>query len=138
MVTDADLEAMSWIRQNVPVDERFGIQTSYWLPRSRPGSDAGYWLPYFTGNPTSSAVMISNLGTAEFQLGIVEVADAVEQIENDPEAADKLPEQGVRYLYLGGLSKGNPEALQVDMLLQNDDVEIVYQNEGVAVVYINK
>lgn len=45
----ADLRALRWVRTNVPKDARFAVESREWMPPSRVGLDAGYWLHVSTG-----------------------------------------------------------------------------------------
>jgi hypothetical protein len=60
-VTDEDVAAMDWIRENTPEDAVFAVNTYFWLPRAPHGTDAGYWIPYFTGRKTTAGVMLLSL-----------------------------------------------------------------------------
>ena len=51
-VREADLEAMHWVRQNIPEDALFSIKAFFWTPTGAHGLDAGYWLPLLTGRET--------------------------------------------------------------------------------------
>jgi hypothetical protein len=49
MVTNPDIRAMNWIREEIPIGSRFLVEgfRAYW-GTSIVGSDAGWWIPFFT------------------------------------------------------------------------------------------
>ncbi|MFZ1771573.1 MAG: hypothetical protein WAU00_20355, partial [Caldilinea sp.] len=65
-VTPADVAGMEWLTANIDStadpDAKVAINTTFWLPTSPHGVDAGYWIPYFTNRVTNTGVMISSLG----------------------------------------------------------------------------
>jgi hypothetical protein len=49
LVTEADVDALEWVRENTPEDARFLINTTYWLSNNYRGVDGGGWLLPYTG-----------------------------------------------------------------------------------------
>ena len=49
MVTEADLDALEWVKANTPDDARFYINTAYWQSNTYRGVDGGGWLLPYTG-----------------------------------------------------------------------------------------
>ena len=49
LVTEDDIEALDWIRENTPEDARFFINTTYWQNDVYRGVDGGGWLLPYTG-----------------------------------------------------------------------------------------
>lgn len=49
MVTQEDIEALDWVKENTPPDARFYINTAYWLNNTYRGVDGGGWLLPYTG-----------------------------------------------------------------------------------------
>ncbi len=50
LVTEDDLAALDWIKENAPPDARFFINTAYWLNDVYRGVDGGGWLLPYTGH----------------------------------------------------------------------------------------
>ncbi|MEZ4834263.1 MAG: hypothetical protein R2873_20145 [Caldilineaceae bacterium] len=73
-VTPADVAAMSWIQSHTEDDALFAVNTYFWTPRAPHGTDAGYWIPYFTGRPTTASVMLLSLADKGYQADVVCVA----------------------------------------------------------------
>lgn len=49
LVTEDDLAALAWVRENTPADARFFINTTHWLSGVYRGTDGGSWLLPLTG-----------------------------------------------------------------------------------------
>ncbi len=134
-VTQADLDALAWVAANVPPDAKFGINTYFWLPRAPHGVDAGYWLPYLTGNPTNAAAMLL-YGEADPALveQFIDDSHAVERLETDLAAVDEVYERGMEYLFIGAAGDFSGPGLDVDLLRQSERVRVLYEADGTAVL----
>jgi hypothetical protein len=51
-ITESDVQAVEWVRNNTPADVLFYIETSFWTPVVAHGVDAGYWLPLLADRQT--------------------------------------------------------------------------------------
>ena len=69
LTTGEDIAAMEWIRGHTEPDALFAVNTYFWLPHHPHGTDAGYWIPYFTGRQMTAAVMLLSGATPEYKLG---------------------------------------------------------------------
>ncbi|MDT8382722.1 MAG: hypothetical protein RQ728_10780, partial [Brevefilum sp.] len=49
MVTEDDMAALNWIRENTPEDARFYINTTHWQNGVYRGADGGGWILPYTG-----------------------------------------------------------------------------------------
>ena len=49
LVTQDDLDALAWVKENTPPQARFYINTTYWLNNVYRGVDGGGWLLPYTG-----------------------------------------------------------------------------------------
>jgi hypothetical protein len=133
-VTPADEAAMSWINQNLPQDAGFVVNTFIWLGSSPQGTDAGYWIPYFTGRKTTTASMLHTLGSADDTARIQYLGELAEQLEKDPQTAIILCREGFHYAYLGARGSFDGRSLSADVILQAPDAEVLYDSEGVQVI----
>lgn len=131
-VTPADIPAMQWIKDHTPPDARFAINTYFWLPQAPHGTDAGYWIPYFTGRSTTAGVMINHLGSREYVHRITRLSHAVEQLATQNTAAP-LQELGVDYVYLGKMGNFAAPPLDAAQLQQNPALTLVYNADGVSI-----
>ena len=133
-VTPADVAAMAWINANTPPDALFAINTYFWLSWAPHGTDAGYWIPYFTQRPTTTSVMIfSSLADSDHRAEVVTASQQVELLESDPGSVATLAEMGVAYIYIGQQGDFASQGLQADILRGQEGVEEVYTNEGVSI-----
>lgn len=137
-VAEADVRAMAWIRDNLPPDAVFAVNTYNWLGTTPGGTDAGYWLPYFTRRGMTAAVMLTSLGGQTYHREVLETAALVAQLEGDPAqiagVVDNLLARGVRYVYIGANGHFSEPILKVDSLLQSGRATLLYQDGPVAIL----
>lgn len=147
-VTDADVRAMHWIDANLPPDARFAVNTHFWLASTPHGTDAGYWLPYFTNREMTAAVMVASLGSERYQKEVLATSALVKQLEPSPADAevvsrdavpldtviDELLARGVAYVYIGQRGSFEGPGLQAEMLVESGRAELLYAEDHVAVL----
>jgi hypothetical protein len=133
-VTQADLTAMAWINENLPPDAQFAINTTFWVPGSPMGTDAGYWIPYFTRRSTTASANLLNLGAKEYATRIRQMSQAAVDLATDNAALDKLREMGVNYIYIGAKGNFDGPGLVPKKIRQTPGVEVVYQQSGVTIL----
>jgi hypothetical protein len=137
-VTPADLPAMSWIQDNVPPGATFAINTYFWLPNFAHGTDAGYWLPYFTGHNIVTSSRIYDGSTAEYRQQVLARSQAVERLKKDLAALDDLRDLGVTHIYIGARGNFADAGLQLPFLSQSEQLELLFEYEGAAVLRIRE
>jgi hypothetical protein len=135
-VTPEDVAAMTWIRQNTPEDALFAVNTTFWLPRAPHGTDAGYWIPYFTGRQMTAGVMLLSLGDQAYVDGVVERSEAVEQLESGNAALVELEMAGVDYIYIGRKGDFSGPGLDADRVGQALGADLVYQSREVSILQL--
>ena len=135
-VTDQDIAAMQWIDEHIPMDATFAINTYYWLPRFAHGTDAGYWIPYFTQRQIVTTSMLSNGLEKEYQQRTQARSKAAESLESDLNALTTLHDLGVDYIYIGAIGDFSGPGLQLDFLTQSDIVQVLYNQGGAAILQI--
>lgn len=135
-VTDADVAAMAWIDENIPPEAIFAINTYDWLPQSIHGTDAGYWIPYFTGRGIVTTAMLGDGLTKEYRQLALARSEAAGDLESDLGALDTLRDLGVGFIYIGARGDFSGPGLQLDFLTQSDEVEVLFNQGGVAVLRI--
>ncbi len=133
-VTDADVQAMAWINANLPEDAQFAVNTEFWLPNVPHGTDAGYWLPYFTNRTTTAGVMIMG---GEYLRQVAAWSTAAEALEEDLTAVQNLRAAGVDYIYIGARGDFAGPGLQLEQLRQSPELTLLYEHDGVAILQIN-
>ena len=128
---------MDWIRENTPPDALFAVNTYFWLPYAPHGTDAGYWIPYFTGRQTTAGVMLLDLGSDEYFLGTVEISRKVEELELDNSSLAELQALGVDYVYVGSNGDFSGPGLDAARLSQAENVTLVFQYAQVSILQIS-
>ncbi|MBN1878176.1 MAG: hypothetical protein JXA33_28410 [Anaerolineae bacterium] len=133
-LTQEDVTAMAWIRENVPTDAVFAINTYFWLPHAPHGADGGYWLPYFAERQTTAGTMLNNLGSAAYQETIMYRSQQVKRLESgDATALHDLRALGVTHIYLGARPHFAGGGLSRTALLQMNALILIYDQGGVAI-----
>ena len=135
-ITPQDVEAMAWIQDNIPLEAKFAINTYFWLPQFAHGTDAGYWIPYFTGRQITTSSMLSDGISPTYRQQLLTQSRATEALETDLNALDELYNLGVEYIYIGARGDFSGPGLQPDFLVQSDRVELLYENKGVIILRI--
>ncbi|MCP4535535.1 MAG: hypothetical protein GY832_00140 [Chloroflexi bacterium] len=135
-VTPEDVAAMHWINANTPLDALFAVNTYFWLPNGPHGTDAGYWIPYFTNRQTTVGAMINGMGAREYWSAVVETSHAVEQLEIDNASLPDLQAMGIDYVYVGRRGDFSGPGLNATQLSEAEGVRLLYQEGGVFIFQI--
>ena len=135
-VLPQDVEAMTWIRDNLPEDARFAINTHFWLPNAPHGTDAGYWIPYFTRRGTTASAMLFMIAPPDYRSDVLYASRLAKQLEIDFTTLDSLHEIGVEYIYVGARGNFVGPGLNVEKLAESERVELLYENLGAGVLRI--
>ena len=133
-VTPSDLEAMAWIRDHVPEDARFAINTHFWLSYAAIGTDAGYWIPYLTGRSTTVPPMLYSEGTYDYVGEVNALARATAGLCEGDDTLPTLVENGVTHVYIG--QRGG--CLRPQRLLASPNYEAIYHRDGVWVFEVKQ
>jgi hypothetical protein len=107
LVKAADLEAMNWIREHTPPDARF-LVNGFLVFRgtSIVGSDAGWWIPFFTGRSNTMPPQYALYNEEEIEPGYSQrLVALVTDLQNTSlataEAIELLCGEGITHLYIG-------------------------------------
>jgi hypothetical protein len=133
-VTAEDVEAMHWITANTDEDALFAVNTYFWFPHHPHGTDAGYWIPYFTGRDITAAVMLLSLATPDYQASVVELSEAAEDLTVEGSSLDELRSLGVDYIYIGAKGDFSGPSLDAVQLRNDANAKLVYQTPHVAIL----
>lgn len=102
-VTPADRRAMRWLDENAPETATIAVRTTFWLPHTPHGIDAGTWIPYLTNRRITVGPMIANLKPS-YANWAAEMSRHVHAAAEDDAEWVWLWKRGVRYAYLGALA----------------------------------
>jgi hypothetical protein len=134
LMTDADREAMEWIKTNTNRDAVFGVNSNFLNPTMPFGTDAGYWLPVYAERQTSALTLLSQLSN-DYQFSL----ERAKTILRFYETGDITPlcEYGIDYLYSGVQDPlGSKDLANQPELLDNENLELVYDQMGVQIFRI--
>jgi len=135
-VTPPDIAAMDWIRDNTEPDATFAVNTYVWLPTSPHGTDAGYWIPYFTHRRTTAGAMLMPLADSEYRASIIQMSSAEEHLVTDNGALEELRSLGVDYVYIGARGDFSGPGLNPVQIAQSKQAALIYQSAGVSIFKI--
>ncbi|MGI6251455.1 MAG: hypothetical protein ACOYKD_08905 [Anaerolineaceae bacterium] len=133
-MTPDDEKAMNWIRTHIPADGVIGINTAYWTQTAFIGTDAGFWLPYFAERETSTRTMMS-YRAVDFTNVRLRTMSIMKLYENPNELTD-LCELGIDYLYSASNPPYNKQDFNVESLILQPGVSLLYNQGGVQVLHI--
>jgi hypothetical protein len=129
-VSSCDIKASHWIRENIPADALFMINTYAFpfAPRFIIGIDGGYWLPLLANRLTIVPPMSyqsERFESAKMEKTMVRLHN-LEGHLTSPNAIEVLHDAHVNYIYIGGVGG----IIQVDELLKSSDFRLLYENDG--------
>lgn len=137
MVTPADLQAMTWIRENTPPQARFLVNSEPAYGGSTVvGTDAGWWLPLLARRQSTVPPLIAGSERPE-EDGYIQQARRLAEIVRKNSLEDKTTLQalraaGVTHVYIG--AKGGH--LKAEDLIRLPFYRALYQKDGVWVFAI--
>jgi hypothetical protein len=135
-VTNADINAMDWIKRNTPQNSTFVINTFLWLKRIPHGTDGGYWIPYFTDRKTTNSTMLVGLDKDDYYHEVIQLASLSAQLSNNAESLKNFCDMGVNYIYIGPVGNFSSYNLDADLILLNKNTMELYNNDGVRIIKI--
>ncbi|NLD42996.1 MAG: hypothetical protein GX657_05820 [Chloroflexi bacterium] len=103
LVTEDDVAAFAWVRENTPPEALFLINSRLWVGDLVVGSDGGYWLPMLADRQTTLPCVLYHHGTPAYRAAITGLAAAVEEAPSldDPALLGRLRQAGVTHVYVG-------------------------------------
>ena len=134
MVTEDDLAALVWVRENTPEDARFFINTAYWQTDIYRGVDGGGWLLPYTGRWALVPTVFFTFSPDQDQASeLRDLGKAASEINNcSPDFWELIESAGITWIYVHQ-GKG---ALQSGTLLACDGISIAYENDRVSIFQI--
>ena len=128
LATDADLEAIEWIDDNLPAEARFLINVTHWQYGSYRGVDGGWWVTPLTKRMTSLPNGLYGMGDQDYVDQVNAVAVQLNNIDGcSPEFWDLVDKGGWTFVYL---TQGRG-SIQPDQFENCPDVELIFTSQGV-------
>ena len=106
MVESSDIAAFRWIRQNTPLKSRF-LVNGFVIGNGNMayGSDAGWWLPYFTRRSNTvppAQYLIEQLPAGVEKVSFAKLVREVRDSQGHPDKlTDVLCREGITHIFLG-------------------------------------
>ncbi|MEM4202710.1 MAG: hypothetical protein QXS54_01440 [Candidatus Methanomethylicaceae archaeon] len=106
LITHPDLRAMTWIRENLPEDARFLVNSFFAYGGSViVGADGGWWLPLLAGRQTTVPPLNYSSERGPQPEYVKWVNQLTAQIQahglDHPETLKMLKRRGITYVYIG-------------------------------------
>ncbi len=104
----ADLRAMTWAREHLPVEARVLVNTTKWMNEVRMGSDGAWWLPLIAGREASLPCALYTQGPRAYRDALQSLAAAVEAHPalTNPGLLARLRAEGITHVMLGARGSG--------------------------------
>jgi hypothetical protein len=146
LVTEADMNAMEWIRENTPPEAKFLVNGFLAYGDSAVvGADGGWWIPLLTGRASTVPPAVYGMEVSDdtddpwkpirLMLRLQEVSPA------SWEGSRLLQDEAITYAYAGyGHGKvGNPgePLLDANQLVLSPYYSLVYHQEGVWILKLD-
>lgn len=134
MVTEDDLDALDWVKENTPEDARFYINTAYWQTDIYRGMDGGGWLLPYTGRWALVPTVFYGFSPNEAMKLQIRAwgEDAAEITTCSQEFWALVEETGADWIYI----REGEGRLQMEGLSGCDSIKIKYCNETVTIFRI--
>jgi hypothetical protein len=135
-VRDADVQAMHWIKQDVPPDALFYIATSFWTPEVAHGLDGGYYLPLLAARQTIVPPQhYASDGTGEYRNLVNQRLYDLAAAQDAPTLWATLNRYGITHIYIGARkTELDPEFFVAHPELFTQ----IYNHDGVWVFQVQK
>lgn len=151
MLTAADEQAMQWIRDNVPADARFVVNTfPAYGGTLIAGSDGGWWITQLTGRWTNLPPMTYGSEKWEREDFYATTNDLVASLRGKPltdlapvavnlttaENLQRLRDADITHIYIGANATPGPDVadhIDVDALRNSDAFRMIYDQAGVLI-----
>ncbi len=143
LVTDDDESALSWIQENVDEDAQFLVNTFLaFNNRIAAGTDAGWWLPYYTRRSSNLPPMlysVERLSVEDNREKVRQIVIDVNESAGDPlSLRSTLCEYSISHIYLGDrqglVGVGVTPLIEPAWLQDNPDFDLLFES-GAAQVW---
>jgi hypothetical protein len=110
----SDMQAIAWVKENVPKEARFFINVEPWQYQVYRGVDGGWWLPLLTGRDVLLPPVVYHWGEADYVKQITQrAAMAWEVTSCSPEFWHLVAEVNLTHIYLkDGVGSLQPSGLE--------------------------
>jgi len=133
-MTDEDVKAMEWVKNNTPKDALFAVNTAFLNPWAPYGTDAGYWLPFYGQRPTTALTLLASLST-DYGVDLTRSKLILTLYSSEPKL-DLLCQSDIDYVYSGVKNPLGSADFDIKYLSELDGVSLVYDLNGVQILKI--
>jgi len=147
LATYADIRAFNWIKENLPTDSKFLVNSFLaYGDTTVVGSDAGWWIPAMTGRSTSLPPILYGTekqpyeGYAKNILYLRILAE--EKGFTNPDFLAELNARGIQYAFIGqkngSVNYYGPVKLNADDLIKSGFYVPIYHEDNVWIFKITQ
>lgn len=142
LITRADLAAFRWIEDNTPEDSRFLVNGSLVQYGSVVGSDAGWWIPFYTRRENTVPPLLYSTERLDPSVSIMDLRQIIIDVEesqgNQRDLREILCREKITHIYLGEkrgrVGYDTEELIPESWLTNNSDFSLIFQ-KGKAQVW---
>lgn len=131
-MTDEDVKAMEWVKNNTPKDALFAVNTAYLFSQTPYGTDAGYWLPFYGQRPTTALTLLANL--ADNYEEVFARSKIILTLYSETPNLDSLCQNNIDYIYSGVKNPLGSKDFNIKKLTELNGVSLVYDLNGVQIL----
>lgn len=131
-MTDEDVKAMEWVKNNTPKDALFAVNTAYLFSQTPYGTDAGYWLPFYGQRPTTALTLLANL--ADNYEEVFARSKIILTLYSETPNLDSLCQNNIDYIYSGVKKPLGSKDFNIKKLTELNGVSLVYDLNGVQIL----
>jgi hypothetical protein len=146
LVTRPDLRAMTWIRENLPADANFLVNSFFAFDNSVVvGSDGGWWIPLLADRKTTLPPLTygfeMGIGTATIDSANTLVREVQEKGIANPAIISILVQNSIRYIYIGQrqgtINYNGPQVLDPIAMVKEPVFKVVYHQDRVWIFEVS-
>jgi hypothetical protein len=134
LATQAEVNALTWIKENTPEEANFFINVTYWQSSAYRGVDGGWWIMPLTGRKTFLPPALYGFGDIEAVKAINAVSEQAARFQEcSTEFQTFLRENALTHVYLGP----NLGPLRPETLADCPGLQTIYQQDGVVIYQVD-
>jgi hypothetical protein len=129
-VTQSDLNAIEWVKANLPENARVLVNATHWQSIVSRGVDGGYWLTPLAGLFTLPPPIVFNWGGPDYSGQLNALSDQVTSLTTCDATFDQVLADGqITHIYI----RDGVGSLQSPALLNCVQLERIYHHEDVSI-----
>lgn len=134
-VTQSDLNAIAWVKANLPEDARVLVNATHWQSNVSRGIDGGYWLTPLAGLYTLPPPIVFNWGSLDYTGKLNALSNQVTSLTTCDATFDQVLADGqITHIYI----RDGVGSLQSPLLLNCIQLKRIYHQNDVSIFSVKK